>query len=45
MEEIHQAIKSAGASCEHKILKSDFGHGAFIYDFEGLGPVIRDFLS
>jgi len=45
MEEIHQAIKSVGATSKHKILKSDFGHGAFIYDFEGLGPVIRDFLS
>ncbi len=44
-EEIHEALKAAGIHTHHEILDSQFGHGAFIYDFKGLGPVLREFLD
>jgi len=43
-EEIHEALKAADIDSHHEILESHFGHGAFIYDFEGLGPVLKEFL-
>tara|TARA_B100000959_G_scaffold243238_1_gene266347 strand:+ start:3700 stop:4851 length:1152 start_codon:yes stop_codon:yes gene_type:complete len=43
-EEIHEALRAASIDSRHEILDSHFGHGAFIYDFHGLGPVVRDFL-
>lgn len=44
MEEVHEALKTAGIHTHHEILESDFGHGAFMYDFESLGPVLKEFL-
>jgi len=44
-EELNHAIASLNAPVEHKIFDSKFGHGAFIYDFEGLGAAIRTFLA
>ena len=44
MDEIRAALEKNGVPCEHRVLDSDFGHGAFIYDSEGAGKAISTFL-
>jgi len=44
-DELAQAMAKAGIPVEHRVFNSAFGHGAFIYDFEGLGQAIRSFLA
>ncbi len=44
MELINQALLAAGIPSRHATLSSKFGHGAFIYDFASLAPVLEDFL-
>lgn len=45
MDQIRLALEQVGAPVEHRVLKSSFGHGAFIYDGEGLCAVLSDFLA
>jgi homoserine O-acetyltransferase len=45
MELIHQALESAKVPSKHITLSSTFGHGAFIYDFSSLAPVLSEFLN
>jgi homoserine O-acetyltransferase/O-succinyltransferase len=45
MAEIEAALVSAGKACRHDVLESDFGHGAFLHDVEGVLAAIRDFLA
>ncbi len=47
MDEIKRALRAAHPSLPvlHKTLKSNFGHGAFIYDGEETGRVISEFLQ
>lgn len=44
VDEIRAALAANGAPCEHRVLDSDFGHGAFIYDNQGVGDAVRNFL-
>lgn len=44
-EELAQALTAVGAPVSHRVFDSDFGHGAFIYDFDDLGTVIGEFLA
>ena len=44
VDEIRAALEENGAPCTHRILESDFGHGAFIYDNAGTGEAAREFL-
>lgn len=44
-EELCQAMLQAGMEARHLELQSDFGHGAFIYDTQGVGKAIADFLE
>jgi homoserine O-acetyltransferase len=43
--EIEQALREVGAAVEHRVFASEFGHGAFIYDFADLGAAISQFLD
>jgi homoserine O-acetyltransferase/O-succinyltransferase len=45
MNEIADALAAVDAPVAHRILDSALGHGAFLYDFAGLEPVLRDFIS
>lgn len=45
MDEIRLALEKVGVPVEHLTLESNFGHGAFIYDAEGVGRLIRRFLA
>lgn len=44
MAEIAEALP-AGTTCDHVELDSPMGHGAFLYQFESLEPVLRRFLG
>ena len=44
-EELAQAMGRAGMQARHLTLPSEFGHGAFIYDSQGLGPELASFLA
>jgi len=44
-EELARAMAAAGVPVAHRVFDSTFGHGAFIYDFEGLGQAIGEFLA
>ena len=43
-EEILGALLAAGVEARHHTLQSDFGHGAFIYDSDGVGQAMARFL-
>ncbi len=45
LELVRQALEKAGTKTEHRIINSDFGHGAFVYDTETLAPILSGFLS
>ena len=45
MAEIGKALCAKGLSVEFRVLDSDFGHGAFIYDSAGALGIIRDFMN
>ncbi len=45
MELIHQALLTTGVPSKHITLSSEFGHGAFIYNFASLAPVLADFVN
>lgn len=45
VEEIRQALRKLNVPVCHRVLESDFGHGAFIYDFENLGLTLKEFLA
>ncbi len=45
MELIQQALLTVGVKSKHITLSSEFGHGAFIYDFASLAPVLTDFVN
>lgn len=38
-------LRAAGSTVWHHVLDSPFGHGAFVYDFKGLGPLLRAFIE
>ncbi|MBI4799477.1 MAG: homoserine O-acetyltransferase [Desulfarculus sp.] len=44
-EELRQAMAAAGLVAEHLVLHSEFGHGAFIYDSDGVGRAMAEFLA
>jgi homoserine O-acetyltransferase len=44
MEEIRAALVPRGIPVRHVTLDSPIGHGAFLYDFKSLEPVLADFL-
>lgn len=44
-EELLLAMRAAGLEAEHRVLSSDFGHGAFIYDAQGVGRAMAQFLA
>lgn len=45
IEPLHQALLRAGAVSRHVVLDSAVGHGAFLYDFPSLAPVLAAFLT
>lgn len=45
VDAIRTAIEELGLPVHHSVLESPFGHGAFIYDSEGVGELIRLFLN
>lgn len=45
VDQIRVALEKIGLFVKHKILDSDFGHGAFIYDAKGVGRSIQRFLA
>ncbi|MFC1834013.1 homoserine O-acetyltransferase [Thermodesulfobacteriota bacterium] len=45
MESIRTALAENGLAVEHRVLDSDFGHGAFMYDSHGALQVISEFLA
>ena len=45
MELVQQALLTVGVKSKHITLSSEFGHGAFIYDFVSLAPVLTDFVN
>lgn len=45
VDAIRVALEANGASVTHATLESDFGHGAFVYDVDGVGDLLRRFLS
>ncbi|MBZ6074817.1 homoserine O-acetyltransferase MetX [Microvirga puerhi] len=45
MNEIREALEPRSVPVRHEILDSPIGHGAFLYDFNGLEPILRTFLS
>ncbi len=44
MAEIEQALAQAGAPCRHVTLDNAGGHGAFLFDFASLAPILADFM-
>ena len=45
VEEIRVALEANGAPVRHETLESDFGHGAFVYDVDGVGDLLKRFLA
>ncbi|MDX9732980.1 MAG: homoserine O-acetyltransferase, partial [Thermoanaerobaculia bacterium] len=45
VDEIRVALEANGAPVRHETLESEFGHGAFVYDVEGVGDLLRRFLA
>ena len=45
VDEIRVALERAGTEVEHRVLHSDYGHGAFMYDPEGAGAAIAELLA
>ena len=45
MELVQQALLTVGVKSKHITLSSEFGHGAFIYDFVSLAQVLTDFVN
>lgn len=45
IDEIRVALERTGAEVRHATLESDFGHGAFIYDLDGVGDLLKNFLA
>ncbi len=45
VDHLHNAFNACGVRSIHSRLYSRFGHGAFLHDLSGCGPVISDFLS
>lgn len=45
MEKIRQALAQRAWPVTHRTLDSAFGHGAFVYDSEGVGVLMRSFLE
>ena len=42
---VRVALEANGASVRHATLESDFGHGAFVYDVDGVGDLLKRFLA
>ena len=45
VEELQTAFRACGVRSTHSRLHSRFGHGAFLHDLSGCGPIITDFLK
>jgi len=45
IEELHAALQRAGLPSRHVVLDSPVGHGAFLYDFAGLAPILAEFID
>ncbi len=45
MDEIRVALEANRLKVQHTTLESDFGHGAFTYDSEGIVQVIESFIN
>jgi homoserine O-acetyltransferase len=45
VEEIHAALEARGKRSRHEVLESDFGHGAFLHDTEGVLRLVGDALA
>lgn len=44
VDEIRTALASRAVPVRHEILHSPIGHGAFLYDYKGLEPILAEFL-
>lgn len=44
VDDLHKAFNACGVRSTHARLHSRFGHGAFLHDLSGCGPLISDFL-
>lgn len=45
VQQLADALELVGVEVAHQTLDSIFGHGAYLYDLQGLAPVVRQFLS
>ncbi|WP_119344502.1 homoserine O-acetyltransferase MetX [Facilibium subflavum] len=44
-EKLAEHLRLHSVTATHKVINSDFGHGAFIYDYKSLSPHIKNFLT
>jgi len=44
-ERLHMALRAAGGNSRHVVLDSPLGHGAFLYDLDGLADATAAFLA